>query len=89
MQICVLLFNDGDVPNDVAEKSLYARIPFLECMGAQAIDQTSSLKAIKTHLPFDLTPYNPNAKYIYAARNPKDACVSFYHHHKLFREYEF
>ncbi|RWS11019.1 Amine sulfotransferase-like protein [Dinothrombium tinctorium] len=89
MQICVLLFNDGDVPNDVAEKTLYVRIPFLESMGAQAIDQTSSLTAIKTHLPFDLTPYNPNAKYIYVARNPKDACVSFYHHHKLFREYEF
>ncbi|XP_013793880.2 sulfotransferase 1C2-like, partial [Limulus polyphemus] len=45
--------------------------------------------AIKTHLPFHMCPYSPNAKYIYVARNPRDCCVSFYHHTKMFPEYHF
>ncbi|GFT11870.1 sulfotransferase 1C2 [Nephila pilipes] len=36
--------------------------------------------AIKTHLPFRLIPWSEEAKYIYIARNPKDCCVSYYHH---------
>ncbi|XP_077508127.1 3-alpha-hydroxysteroid sulfotransferase-like [Amblyomma americanum] len=32
-----------------------------------------------THLPLRRETMNPKAKYIYAARNPWDTCVSFYH----------
>ncbi|RWS19808.1 sulfotransferase 1C2-like protein, partial [Leptotrombidium deliense] len=42
-----------------------------------------------THLPFNLQPYNPKAKYIYVARNPKDVLVSFCHHVHLFPDYQF
>jgi hypothetical protein len=45
--------------------------------------------AIKTHLPFDLNPYHPQAKYIIVLRNPKDACVSFYYHQSMFPCYQF
>ncbi|KAH7972565.1 hypothetical protein HPB52_013436 [Rhipicephalus sanguineus] len=37
---------------------------------------------LKTHLPFNLQPYSPRAKYICVTRNPYDVCVSFYHHFK-------
>merc|ERR1711936_149922 len=42
---------------------------------------------IKSHLPLSLLPPNllHTAKVIYVARNPKDAMVSFYHHHKLIK----
>ncbi|KAK7082226.1 Sulfotransferase (sult) [Halocaridina rubra] len=44
-----------------------------------------SPRTIKTHLPFSLL--NPSlldtTKVIYVARNPRDTCVSFYHHHRL------
>ena len=42
----------------------------------------SSPRIIKTHLPFDFLPQNllETAKVIYVCRNPKDCCVSFYHH---------
>ncbi|XP_028981879.1 sulfotransferase 4A1 [Diachasma alloeum] len=44
---------------------------------------------IKTHLPFQLLPRDlregrTQAKIVYVCRNPKDVCISFYHHTKHF-----
>ncbi|XP_017782123.1 PREDICTED: sulfotransferase family cytosolic 1B member 1-like [Nicrophorus vespilloides] len=44
---------------------------------------------IKTHLPWDLLPkqirtFEKRPKIIHVARNPKDVCVSYYHHMKMF-----
>ncbi|XP_068222473.1 sulfotransferase 1B1-like [Palaemon carinicauda] len=53
--------------------------------------RTPSPRTIKTHLPFAYL--NPNlldtCKVVYCARNPKDACVSYYHHQRLVRCSEF
>ena len=42
-----------------------------------------SPRLIKSHLPFHLIPMSENeanrSKYLYIARNPKDAAISFYH----------
>ncbi|KAI1294738.1 Sulfotransferase 1E1 [Halotydeus destructor] len=43
--------------------------------------------ALKTHLPFNLQPWNPETKYIIVLRNPKDACISLYYHLKLIPKY--
>ncbi|KAH7946772.1 3-beta-hydroxysteroid sulfotransferase [Rhipicephalus sanguineus] len=37
------------------------------------------LRTLRTHLPLTLEKLNPEAKYIYVARNPWDVCVSLYH----------
>ncbi|XP_013793546.1 sulfotransferase 1C2-like [Limulus polyphemus] len=63
--------------------------PFLEMTGPKAAEFMLRPGAIKTHLPFHLQPYSPKAKFIYVARNPKDCCVSFFHHMKMFPGYEF
>ncbi|XP_029040843.2 luciferin sulfotransferase-like [Osmia bicornis bicornis] len=47
---------------------------------------------IKTHLPFHLLPRQirtgeKKPKIIYVVRNPKDTCVSYYHHCKLIEGY--
>ena len=49
------------------------------------LDNASGQRFIKTHFPLSLLPSTllTKAKVIYVARNPKDAMVSFYHHHKL------
>ncbi|XP_076367514.1 sulfotransferase 1C2-like [Tachypleus tridentatus] len=63
--------------------------PFLEITGPGLVETMPRPGAIKTHLPFSLQPYSPQAKYIYVARNPFDCCVSFYHHTKEFPFYQF
>ncbi|ROT68870.1 estrogen sulfotransferase [Penaeus vannamei] len=48
-------------------------------------------RTLKTHLPFSL--FAPSllekAKVVYVARNPKDAVLSYLHHHRLFRQLSF
>ncbi|XP_037073274.1 sulfotransferase family cytosolic 1B member 1-like [Pollicipes pollicipes] len=50
-----------------------------------------SPRFIKTHLPMCMN--NPRlldvCKVVYVARNPKDICVSYYHHCKLFQCHDF
>ncbi|CAN8017324.1 unnamed protein product [Ixodes persulcatus] len=58
---------------------------FLELNGLGGILKAQRPRVIYTHLPFHLTPFSPSAQYIYVARNPKDCCVSFYHHIKAIR----
>ncbi|XP_015512976.2 luciferin sulfotransferase-like [Neodiprion lecontei] len=47
-----------------------------------------SPRFIKTHLPFSLLPRQlkrgeKNAKIVYVSRNPKDTCISYFHHAKV------
>jgi hypothetical protein len=64
--------------------------PHLEEVGAAAVRALPEPRLIKTHLPFDRTPWSADAKYIYVARNPFDCAVSFYHHTRGFvRHYDF
>lgn len=38
----------------------------------------TSLRVIKTHLPWSSVPHNPDSRYIAVVRDPKDVCVSAY-----------
>ncbi len=51
-------------------------------------DTNLKTRVIKTHLPFNLMPYNKFAKYLCVLRNPKDTCVSFYYHSKELYNFE-
>nr|ADD38708.1 Estrogen sulfotransferase [Lepeophtheirus salmonis] len=64
---------------------LYLREPNFPDKSVEAVKNKSSPRIIKSHL---LTPFLPKdllnrAKVIYIMRNPKDVCVSFYHHEKM------
>ncbi|KAH6926186.1 hypothetical protein HPB50_015798 [Hyalomma asiaticum] len=74
------ILTDGYPPKTVVDFMLSS--PFMEMMGAEAVERMPRPGLLKTHLPFSLQPYSPHAKYIYVTRNPYDVCVSFYYHMK-------
>ena len=55
------------------------------------LDSVEGRRFIKTHLPLSLLPpcLLDTGKVVYVARNPRDAMVSYYHHHKLIRCHQF
>lgn len=67
-----------------ADLKLTEVFPHLEEVGSRFCDRLSHPRLIKTHLPYNMTPINERAKYIYVARNPKDCMISFYFHTKGF-----
>ena len=61
---------------------------------ASSVDYTKKLKSprvIKSHLPLDMLPPKllDTCKVIFVCRNPKDCCVSYYHHHLNIPKYGF
>ncbi len=59
----------------------------------QVAGELASPRLIQTHLPWSLLPAeirngDKTPKMIYVARNPKDVCVSFYHHRVLIEGYQ-
>ena len=71
-------------------KDINREVPHLEEVGREFITALPTPRFIKTHLSHALTPYHPEAKYIYVARNPFDCVVSFYYHTQGFvKHYDF
>lgn len=88
-QYILWLMQHKGQPLSPSEK-LETYIPHLEEVGKETIQNLPERRVIKTHLPYQLTPYHPSAKYIYVARNPFDCMVSFYHHTRGFiKHYDF
>lgn len=55
------------------------------------VQEQQSPRFIKSHLPVQLLPKDiwvKKPKIIYVTREPKDAAVSYYHHHRLWNGYE-
>jgi hypothetical protein len=89
MQYIVYLLLHGGEPLPPGER-MDAVFPHLEEVGEEAVRALPEPRLIKTHLPFERTPWHPGARYIFVARNPFDCAVSFYHHTRGFvRHYDF
>jgi sulfotransferase len=74
----------------VAGQSINDVFPHLEEVGEAGVRALPEPRLIKTHLPFERTPWSAESRYIVVARNPFDCAVSFYHHTRGFvRHYDF
>lgn len=71
--------NLGESPLPSMEQLSYKIAPFLERAGSEAAERLPSPRTLNVHFPYEYTPYNAGAKYVYVARNPRDTCVSYYH----------
>jgi hypothetical protein len=88
-QYIVYLLENGGRPLAAAQK-LDTVFPHLEEVGEHVVRALPEPRLIKTHLPYERTPWSARAKYVYVARNPFDCAVSFYHHTRGFvRHYDF
>jgi hypothetical protein len=86
--IVYLLLRRGEpLPPGVGINDVF---PHLEEVGEHAVRALPRPRLIKTHLPFERTPWHAGARYIYVARNPFDCAVSFFHHTRGFvKHYDF
>ncbi len=80
----ILYRGNGDLVETGRE--MYAVAPWIEGRKSVPMEQAPVLgterpsRIIKTHLPAQLCPYSPNARYIYAARHPIScfaSCIDF------------
>ncbi|QQP36612.1 Sulfotransferase 1A1, partial [Caligus rogercresseyi] len=72
------------------------RVPFIEveCLVQQrrGFQDTTKSKDREDSSTFSLSSQGPpinKGKVIYVTRNPKDVCVSFYHHEKLLNNHQY
>ncbi|XP_054712119.1 sulfotransferase ssu-1-like [Uloborus diversus] len=79
MQVIALhIFRKGRELED--PKDFFRASPFIDKLGKEGIDNMPRPGAMKTHLPYNLMPYSPDAKYIFVVRDPRDCCVSLFYH---------
>ncbi|XP_072144657.1 amine sulfotransferase-like [Dermacentor andersoni] len=89
VQYITQLILNGGKPLDTYEE-FTERAPFIEYHVDAAKHQTSApVRTFCTHLPLRSEKLNPEAKYVYVARNPWDVCVSLYHHVRESPFYQF
>ncbi len=75
-----LVFNaDPDAP--VHEASPWVDLRIMPPEAYEALEAQTHRRFVKTHLPVDALVYSPKAKYIYVARDGRDAVWSLHNHH--------
>jgi aryl sulfotransferase len=81
-QILAQLIFNGATDINVAEMSPWVdmRLPPKE-VKFPAIEAQTHRRFLKTHLPVDALVYSPKVKYLYVARDGRDALWSYYNHH--------
>uniref|UniRef100_A0A131XUZ0 Putative sulfotransferase n=1 Tax=Ixodes ricinus TaxID=34613 RepID=A0A131XUZ0_IXORI len=84
-RIVQLLFGE----NSARDSDYGLSTSFFEMVGKDVIEALPQPRIITTHLEYQLLPKHPGAKYIYVVRNPKDCCVSYFHHTKKTKVYHF
>lgn len=84
----------GFIMGGVTDSSVTSGPPgnFLEARSMEFHDKAPSPRVFFTHLPFSLLPRDileKRCKLIHCLRNPKDQAVSFFHHTKGIKLYEY
>ncbi|KAK3247923.1 hypothetical protein CYMTET_42599 [Cymbomonas tetramitiformis] len=85
--IAQLLFNGEEPPALVPDMSMWIdlRVP-PRAVKRELVEGLRTRRFLKTHLPPDALTYRPSTKYIYVARDGRDAFMSLYNHYKTANE---
>jgi len=70
---------------------MFPHIDQSRAMFLQVVQHAPRPRTIKSHLSFDLLPEDitTKAKVVYTIRDPRDTCISFYHHCQMFMYEDF
>lgn len=80
----VLMRGEGNLVE--SGTALYALCPWIEALKSVPVEQAATIgterpsRVIKTHLPAELCPWSPAARYVYVARHPVScfaSCIDF------------
>ena len=86
------------ISEELFDRSPFIDIPMIENLTLkdaelffEKLDSMPSPRTIKSHYPFELLPpaLLDTCKVVYVCRNMKDACVSYFHHFRLFKSFKF
>ena len=80
-QIVSQLIFGGEEGLDVSAMSPWVDLRIMPAEAIAALNQQPHRRFLKTHLPVDALLFNPQAKYIYVARDGRDVVWSLYNHH--------
>ena len=79
-----LIFQDQEMP-----RPLWELTPWLDSRGGEKLAEKLELieaqrhqRFLKTHLPLDALPYDPEVKYIYVGRDGRDVFMSLWNHYR-------
>jgi aryl sulfotransferase len=85
-QIASQLIFTGAEGIDVPTLSPWIDLRIMPKEAIDAVEQQTHRRVLKTHLPVDALVFSPAAKYIYVARDGRDACWSAFNHFARARE---
>lgn len=80
-QIILQLIFDGAEDQPLHQLSPWYDLRILAPELRTAIDSQTHRRFLKTHLPVDALVFSPAARYLYIARDGRDAAWSFHNHH--------
>ncbi|GBL76571.1 Sulfotransferase family cytosolic 1B member 1 [Araneus ventricosus] len=65
---------------------LYSKVPLMELMGPEAIDNMRGSRIYRTHYRYDVVQKNPKSKVLYIYRKPEDTLISWCHFYQSVQE---
>ena len=84
--IASLLWPDGDLPDTVMTLSPWIDAEFYPIDEVlERLERQKHRRFIKTHTPADGFPIYPDSKYVFVARDARDAFMSMCHHAEVFK----
>lgn len=86
--LSLLVFGAGDLPDLLGMVS-----PWIDCRYSQPLDEAlkrleaqDHLRFIKSHLPLDALPWDPEVRYICVGRDTRDVFMSLWNHYRAYTD---
>jgi aryl sulfotransferase len=87
--VSLLLFGPGPLPVSLGTISPWIDSAFggdIESV-VETIDAQEHRRFLKSHLPFDALPYDPDVRYVYVGRDTRDMFMSLFNHYSGYTDF--